>query len=204
VPLSLIPRERRFYDLFDKQATNIVVSAELLHGLEDTAHARECQKAIKTYEHAGDELTHEIIQLLNRTFVTPFNREDIYALTAGMDDLIDYSEEIADTIALYQPATLPGAVHEMSGLILDAARELKTAVNKLYAQKAMNEHWIEVHRIENVGDEVSRKAIAELFRGGFDPLEVVKLKDIYTLLEDSLDRCEDVANVIESIVIKNA
>jgi len=205
VRLSLVPRERRFYDLFEQQAASIVAASEILRRVLANGCDREALRAeIKEWEHRGDEVTHEIVRTLNRTFVTPFDREDIYALSSGLDDILDYVDEVATTIVLYRIATIPEAARRMGDLVLDAAREVQQAVGKLERQTGLEPHWIEIHRIENVGDTVSREAIADLFDGTVPPLEVVKLKDLYGLLESGLDRCEDVANVIESITIKNA
>ena len=163
------------------------------------------QAAIKDLEHAGDELTHEIIQTLHRTFITPFEREDIYALSSGLDDVLDYIDEIAETIILYGITEISGG-GEIDGRAdrRGGRRRCRRAVSKLESKSGVSEHGIEVHRIENVGDTESRRAIGELFSGRHDAVTIIKLKDFYTLLEDSLDRCEDVANVIEGIIIKNA
>jgi predicted phosphate transport protein (TIGR00153 family) len=206
MPISLLRRERRFYELFDRQAGNVVAASQLLRDAfdDDIASMPAHQTAIKDLEHAGDEVTHEIIQTLHRTFITPFDREDIYALSSGLDDVLDYIDEIAETIILYGISDISLAAKSMAALIVAAAVQIQAAVSKLEAKAGVSEHGIEVHRIENVGDTESRRAIGELFRGGYDAVEIIKLKDFYTLLEDSLDRCEDVANVIEGIIIKNA
>lgn len=203
--VSLIPRERRFYDLFEHQAATIVNSAGLLErALADTADLPARQRDIKDLEHQGDETTHDIIRALNRTFVTPFDREDIYELAAGLDDILDYIEEVADTTNLYGISPIPEPARELARLIARAVAQLEQAIGRLESGKGYGEHVIEVHRLEDVGDSTSRRAIAELFRGENLPLEVIKLKDLYGLLEDALDRCEDVANVLEGIAIKNA
>jgi predicted phosphate transport protein (TIGR00153 family) len=205
VRLPLVPRERRFYDLFEQQAAAIVAAGEILQAmLANGCDRAALQTEIKEWEHRGDEVTHEIVRTLNRTFVTPFDREDIYALSSGLDDVLDYVDEVANTIVLYRIAVIPEPARRMGTLALEAAREVERAIGKLERLADLEPHWIEVHRIENVGDSVSRGAIAQLFDGSFEPLEVVKLKDLYGLLESALDRCEDVANVIESITIKNA
>jgi predicted phosphate transport protein (TIGR00153 family) len=204
MPITLLRRERRFYELFDAQAGNVVAAAIALRSAFDDIGAMPAhQVEIKDLEHAGDELTHEIVQLLNRTFITPFEREDIYALASGLDDVLDYIDEIAETIILYGISEISPAAKSMASLIVDASKELQAAVAKLESKSGIIEHGIEVHRIENVGDTESRRAIGELFSGGHDAISIIKLKDFYTLLEDSLDRCEDVANVIEGIIIKN-
>jgi predicted phosphate transport protein (TIGR00153 family) len=205
VRLPLVPRERRFYDLFEQQAAAIVAAGEILQIVLGNGCDREARQAeIKEWEHRGDEVTHEIIRTLNRTFVTPFDREDIYALSSGLDDILDYVDEVANTIVLYRIAEIPEPARRMGKLVLEAAGEVQRAIGKLERQADLEPHWIEIHRLENVGDAVSREAIAQLFDGSVEPLEVVKLKDLYALLESGLDRCEDVANVIESITIKNA
>jgi uncharacterized protein Yka (UPF0111/DUF47 family) len=203
--LTLVPREQRFYDLFEQQATIIVSTSVLLkEAFDDMENLPARQREIKDLEGLGDKNTYEIIRTLNETFVTPFDHEDISALAAGLDDIIDYIEEIADTVNLYGITTIPRAASELTGLLAQAVVQLEQAVGKLRSGKKDGEYAIEVHRLEDVGDSTSRHAIAELFQGQRDPLEVIKLKDLYGLLEDALDRCEDVANVIENIAIKNA
>ena len=203
--LSFIPRERRFYDLFEQQAATIVRSAGLLErALTDAADLLAYQREIKDLEHQGDEITHEIVLTLNRTFVTPFDHEDIYALASGLDDILDYIEEVADTANLYGITTIPQHARELARLLAQAVTQLEQAIRKLESGKGIDEHSAEVHRLEDVGDSTSRRAIAELFRTQHPPLEVIKLKDLYGLLEDALDRCETVANVLEGIATKNA
>lgn len=183
----------------------MVAAAHLLReAFADIGRIQELQGEIKALEHAGDELVHEVVRLLNRTFVTPFDREDIFALSSGLDDVLDYTDELAETFMLYRIDAVPPAANEMARLLELAVAQLQQAISKLESRKGLEEHGIEVHRIENMGDDASRLAIAELFSGAHDPLTVIKLKDVYTLLEASLDRCEDLAAVIENIVIKNA
>jgi uncharacterized protein Yka (UPF0111/DUF47 family) len=202
--VSLVPRERRFYDLYEQQATTLVRAADLLEqALADVTELPMRQREIKDLEHLGDDVTHEIVRDY-QTFVTPFDREDIYELAAGLDDIIDYIEEVADTTNLYGITTIPDPARELARLLAQAVVQLEQAIAKLESGKGGGENVIEVHRLEDVGDSISRRAIAELFSGQYLPLEVIKLKDLYTLLEDALDRCEDVANVLEGITIKNA
>jgi predicted phosphate transport protein (TIGR00153 family) len=202
--LSLVPRERRFYDLFEQQAATLVQAADLLEqALAEVANLPTRQREIKDLEHQGDDITHEIVRVLYQTFVTPFDREDIYELAAGLDDILDYIEEVADTTNLYGITAIPGPARELARLLAQAVVQLEQAIGKLESGKG-GEYVIEVHRLEDVGDSISRRAIAGLFSDQHPPLEVIKLKDLYTLLEDALDRCEDVANVLEGITIKNA
>jgi uncharacterized protein Yka (UPF0111/DUF47 family) len=203
--MSLLPREQRFYDLFEQQATLLVRAGLLLkETLDDAEGLPARRREIKDLERLGDKITYETMRSLNETFVTPFDHEDISALAAGLDDILDYIEEIADTVNLYGITTIPRAASELADLLAQAVAQLEQAVGKLRSGEKDGEYTIEVHRLENVGDSTSRHAIAELFQGQRDPLEVIKLKDLYSLLEDALDRCEDVANVIENIAIKNA
>ena len=203
--LNLLPRERRFYHLFERNSDNIVTAAGLLGELLRAPAAPEGrQERISELEHEADEITHEIIRSLNRVFVTPFDREDIYALASGMDDVLDFIKEVSDKHSLYDLRDAAPAAVELGALLLQSSQQLKEAIAKLESLKGIEPYWIEVNRIENQGDQVSRQAISELFRGGTDPIHVMKMKDVYDGLEDALDRCEDVANVIENIVIKNA
>jgi predicted phosphate transport protein (TIGR00153 family) len=200
-----MPRERRFYDLFERNSNNVVAAAELLvELLRDPGKPGDRQERIAELEHQADDITHEIVRSINRTFVTPFDREDIYALSSGIDDVLDYIKEVSDKHSLYDITSASPSAIELGGLLVQSASQLRDAIRKLESLKDLEGHWIEVHRIENQGDQVSRKAISDLFRSGSDPIEVMKLKDLYDNLEDALDRCEDVANVVENIVIKNA
>jgi predicted phosphate transport protein (TIGR00153 family) len=205
VRLSLVPRERRFYQLFDQHTATMVRAAALLRdGLTDLPRLPEIQERIRELEHEGDEVTHELVRTLNRTFVTPFDREDIYSLASGLDDVLDYIEEIGDTVTLYKIDHVSASAQVMVSLLAAASLQLQQGVAKLEQLKGVEEHGIEVHRLENLCDTESRRAIADLFSGRYEALEVVKLKEFYTLLEDALDRCEDVANILEAITIKNA
>jgi uncharacterized protein len=203
--LSFVPREQRFYDLFEEQASILVSASVLLkETLEDAGDLEARRQEIKDFERQGDKVTYEIVRGLNETFVTPFDYEDISALAVGLDDILDFIEEIADTVNLYGITTIPRAANELADLLAQAVAQLEHAVGKLRSGKKDGEYAIEIHRLEDIGDSTSRHAIAELFQAQRDPLEVIKLKDLYGLLEDALDRCEDVANVIENIAIKNA
>jgi len=203
--LSLVPREKRFYDLFEQQASILVSAGALLkETLDEAGDLSDRRREVKDLERLGDGVTYEIMRSLNETFVTPFDHEDISALAAGLDDILDYIEEIADTVNLYRITTVSRPASELADLLAQAVVQLERAVGKLRSGKKDGEYAIEVHRLEDIGDSTSRHAIAELFQGQRDPLEVIKLKDLYGLLEDALDRCEDVANVIENIASKNA
>jgi uncharacterized protein len=202
---TLIPRERRFYDLFERQAATIVAAADLLElALTEGGNLAERQREIKALENRGDGITHEIVSTLNRTFVTPFDHEDIYALASGLDDILDYIEEVADTANLYGMTAIPEPARELTRLLALAVAQLEGAIGKLESGKGIDGHSAEVHRLEDQGDSTARHAIADLFGDHHPVLEIIKLKDLYGLLEDALDRCETVANVLEGIATKNA
>ncbi len=202
----LTPHERGFYPLFRRAAENIVVAADELAKLvaAEPAGRAELARRIKETENEGDALTHEILVMLNKTFVTPFDREDIYRLAGALDDVIDYIEEAADAFVLYRiPAPTATAV-ELASIIVKQAELLHDALSHLKGFRDLDKYWIEVHRLENEGDRLVRGAIAGLFNDQKDPIELMKWKEIYDLLETSIDMAEDVAIIIERITIKHA
>jgi hypothetical protein len=203
--LRLIPRDERFFELFVDDAANVLGGARLLEAMLRSYDVLERRAGeIRDAEHRGDELSHEIGHRLEATFVTPFDREEIHALISGLDDVLDFIEEVADTFVLYRiEAPTPVAIQQAS-IIVQQCEQLYEALTHLRGFKGLEKYWIEVHRLENEGDQLARKAIADLFSGGGDVLEVVKWKDVYALLEATIDKCEDVANIIERITIKHA
>jgi predicted phosphate transport protein (TIGR00153 family) len=205
VRLRLIPREERFFDLFAEDAANVLGAARLFEAMLRTYDApEERAREIRDAEHRGDEISHDIGHRLEATFVTPFDREEIYALISGLDDVLDYVEECADTFVLYR-ITAPSAVAiQQASIIVKQCEQLHDALRHLRGFKGLDTYWIEVHRLENEGDQLARKAIADLFAGDMDPVEIIRWKDVYALLESTIDKCEDVANIIERITIKHA
>ncbi len=203
--LRLIPRDERFFELFVDDAANVLGGARLLEAMLRSYDVLERRAGeIRDAEHRGDELSHEIGHRLEATFVTPFDREEIHALISGLDDVLDFIEEVADTFVLYRiEAPTPVAIQQAS-IIVQQCEQLYEALTHLRGFKGLEKYWIEVHRLENEGDQLARKAIADLFSGGGDLLEVIKWKDVYALLEATIDKCEDVANIIERITIKHA
>jgi predicted phosphate transport protein (TIGR00153 family) len=203
--LPLIPREEKFYDMFVEDARNVLAAARLLEQFFRNYDERErLASQLLDAEHAGDQMSHEIGQTLERTFVTPFDREDIHALISRLDDVIDFIEEVADTCILYNiEAPTPVAIQQAE-IIVRQCEQLAEGLAQLRTFKGLDRYWIEVHRLENEGDRVVRKAMAELFTNGQDPIDVIKWKDVYSLLEKAIDACEDAANVIERIVVKHA
>jgi uncharacterized protein len=205
VRLALIPREERFFDLFAEDAANVLASARLLEAMLRTYDAPEQRAAeIRTAEHRGDEISHDIGHRLERTFVTPFDREDIHALISGLDDVLDFIEEVADTFVLYRVETPTAVAVQQASIVVKQCEQLHDALLHMRGFKGLESRWIEVHRLENEGDQLARQAIADLFAGGGDTLEIIKWKEIYALLESTIDKCEDVANIIERITIKHA
>ena len=203
--LRLIPREERFFDMFVNDAANMVGAARMLEAMlrsYDDVDRRAAE--IRDAEHAGDEISHDIGHRLEHTFVTPIDREDIIGLISGLDDVVDLIEEVADTFVLYHIETPTATAIRQSSIVLSQCELLHEALVQLRSFKGLDRYWIEVHRLENEGDQVARAAIADLFSNGQDPIEVIKWKEIYALLESTIDKCEDVANVIERIVVKHA
>jgi len=205
VRLPLIPRDNRFFDLFVEDAANMVAAARVLEQFMRNYSERErLASQLRDAEHAGDQMSHNIGRQLERTFVTPFDREDIHALISRLDDVVDLIEEVADTFILYGiEAPTPVAV-EQTEIIVRQCEQVAEALANLRTFKGLEQYWIEIHRLENEGDRIVRRGIAELFTNGGDAVDVIKWKDVYTLLEEAIDACEDVANVIERIVVKHA
>ena len=203
--LPLIPREERFYDMFVEDAANVLTAARTLESFFSTYEDRERIGAqLRDLEHRGDQISHDIGHRLESTFVTPFDREDIHALINRLDDILDLIEEIADTCILYHIREPTEVASRQAEIITKQCIQLREALTHLRGFRGLEPYWIEVHRLENDGDQITRQAVADLFRNGTDPLEVIKWKDVYDLLENTIDACEDAADVIERIVVKHA
>lgn len=203
--LRLIPREERFYDLFVEDAANVLGGARLLEAMLRSYDEIERRAGeLRDAEHRGDEISHDIGHRLEQTFVTPFDREDIYALISGLDDVIDLIEETADTFVLYRiEAPTPPAI-QLASIVVAQTEQIHEALLHLRGFHNLDRYWIEVHRLENEGDQVSRGAIADLFDQTTDAIGIIKWRKIYNSLEETVDACEDVANIIERITLKNA
>ena len=202
----ILPREEKFFDLFEQQGSNIVAAARVLEELTlDYPEAKAKAQQIKDLEHAGDTLTHELVRRLNTTFITPIDREDIYALSSRLDDVLDLIDAVADRLLLYKIAAPTEACVSMAKIIVQAAEETDRAVHCLRRLSPLyHKHCIEVNRLENEADRLLRDELAALFDGQTDAIEVIKWKELYETLESVTDRCEDVVNVIEGIVLKMA
>ena len=201
----LASRDRRFFDLFEEAGSNIVRAADLLDRmLRDYPDNAGLAQEITACEHDGDRITHDIIHQLNQTFVTPIDREDVYALASALDDIVDFIEEVADYLGLYRIEAPMEQAQRLAAILLQSARQIAEAMPLLRGFKDLSHHTVELNRLENDGDRVTREAIAELFRGGIDPMVVIRWKDIYERLENAIDSTERVANILEGIVIKNS
>ncbi|HEX9850729.1 DUF47 domain-containing protein [Candidatus Deferrimicrobium sp.] len=204
----IIPRDQEFFVLFQKASLNIIDGAERLKELlERFDDLRERVRSIEEVEHKGDVLTHEIIRKLNTSFVTPIDREDILALASSLDDVIDLIEAAATRLLLYKVTETTPHARELGFLILKCVQELHKGIVHLPAPKGRDnvyEHCVEVNSLENEADRVCRDAIAWLFENEKDPVYILKWKEIYETLETATDRCEDAANVLEAVALKNA
>jgi predicted phosphate transport protein (TIGR00153 family) len=202
---SLLPRDRTFFDLFIEAGQNMVHASRLLDRMmhswpEEEGLTREILKA----EQEGDRITHEIIKRLNSTFVTPIDREDIYALATQMDDIVDFAEEAADFLGLYKIEATMEQAAALTKVLVAASEQLAQGLEHLRDFKDLDRYWIEIHRLENEGDRISRDAVASLFSNGIDPMVVIRWKDIFAVLENAIDATEDAAQILEGIVIKNS
>ena len=205
VRLPLIPREEKFFDMFVEDASNVLAAARTLESFFATYGDRERIAAqLRDLEHRGDQISHEIGHKLESTFVTPFDREDIHNLISRLDDVLDLIEEVADTCILYRIDEPTDVARKQAEIVSRQCEQIGDALQHLRAFRGLEQYWIEIHRLENEGDQVARQAVAALFRNGGDPLDLIKWKDVYGLLENAIDACEVVANVIERIVVKHA
>jgi predicted phosphate transport protein (TIGR00153 family) len=198
------PKEREFFDLFEEAGANILRSAELLERmLEHWPDNGELSRDVLVCEHEGDRITHDIIQRLNSTFVTPIDREDIYALASALDDIVDYIEEVADFLGLYRIEAPMVQAQQLARVLHQSCSALCQAMPRLRTFKDIRHFTVEINRLENDGDRIVREALASLFEHGTDPMVVIRWKDIFDRLEDAVDSTETVANILEGIVIKN-
>jgi predicted phosphate transport protein (TIGR00153 family) len=205
VPLRLRPVDTTFYDLFTQSATHLVNGAELLAEMLGEGSDREAiAKRMRDAEHEADETTHEIVRRVNTTFVTPFDREDIYSLASRLDDVMDYMEEAVDLVLLYEVERLPSELANQVEVLQRAAELTAESMPRLKTMRDLEEYWIEVNRLENAGDKCYRRILAKLFSGKYEALEVLKLKDVVDSLEGAIDAFEQVANIVEQIAVKES
>ena len=205
--ISFIPRDERFFDLFEQAAAVAVAGAAVLqHMLADIGNAEQYRQEMAHLEHQGDTLIHDVVKKLNRTFVTPLDQEDIRAIASRLDDIIDYTQAAVERIVLYHvEAALPGAI-DQAAVLAQTVKEVQSVIGKLRdlrQRKEMLDHCIEINRLENVGDHIYREALGSLFHDG-DLLELMRWKEIFEQIEDALDQCEDLADLIESVIVKHS
>ncbi len=205
MPLRFGPTDTSFYDLLSESAKNLVNGAELLAEMLPTGVDRtEIASRMREAEHQGDETTHGIVRKVNTTFVTPFDREDIYRLANGLDDVMDFMEEAVDLVLLYEIEELPDDIANQVEVLQRAAELTADAMPRLRTMRDLEEYWIEINRLENDGDKSYRRIVAKLFNGQYDALTVMKLKDVVDSLEAAIDAFESVANIVEQIAVKES
>ena len=200
----LLSRDRAFFDLFAEAGQNTLRAARLLEEMmaawpDDSGLNRE----ILITEQEGDRITHNIIKQLNTSFFTPIDRDEIYALATKLDDVVDYIEEAADFLGLYKIEAPMSQAYELTSILVGCCEQLSGALSNLRKFRDIDQHLIEIHRLENDGDRVSRDAVAALFSTGIDPMVVIRWKDVFAVLEKAIDATESTAHIIEGIVIRN-
>ena len=203
--VRIIPRETKFFDLFADVAGNVTDGARLLTAiLEDFNNIEVRVDKLKEIEHKGDDLTHSIMTKLNQTFITPFDREDIHRLASALDDVLDFVNAAGQRLLLYKIRSAPASASELAKLIVRQSEELNKAVVLLEKTQGVMEHCVEVNRLEDEADRVCREAIGRLFDHEKDAIQLIKMKELYEVLELATDKAEDAANVLEAVVLKSA
>jgi predicted phosphate transport protein (TIGR00153 family) len=206
VRFSLTPQDNSFYDLFSQQSAHLVKGSALLTEVlgADAQTRVQLAKDMKDLEHAADESTHEILRKVNSSFITPFDREDIYSLASNLDDCMDHMESAVDRIMLYQIGHLPDGVASQVEVLVRMSELTAEAMPRLRSMKGLDEYWIEINRLENDGDRAYRMLLVRLFSGEYDALTVLKMKEVADELEAACDAFEHVANTVETIVVKES
>jgi len=207
----LLPKDDRFFEFFERDAENLLLAAQIFKDLMNDGMSKEERaqkiKRIEELEHKGDELTHQILTELGGTFITPFDREDIHALTSKLDDILDYVQGASTRIILYNVKRISPEQERLAALIYEQVAELHKAVKNLKNLKnvaLIRESLVRINSIENEADDLFERAIADLFNTCDDPIKLIKTKELLVSLETATDECEDAANVIETIIVKNA
>jgi len=199
------PRDRVYFELFEEAGRNIRRAAELLDEmLSGFPDSKALAEDIRDCEHEGDRITHDIIDRLNHTFVTPIDREDILALASALDDIVDFTEEVADYLGLYKIEAPMDQAIKLAAVLRDASRQISEAMPLLRGFQDITAQTVEINRLENEGDRITREAIASLFDAGIDPMVVIRWKDLFERLEAAIDATEHVAHILEGVVIKNS
>jgi uncharacterized protein Yka (UPF0111/DUF47 family) len=199
------PRDRVFFELFEEAGENIRHAADLLDRmLRNYPDSKDLARDILICEQEGDRITHDIINRLNHTFVTPIDREDILALASALDDIVDFTEEVADYLGLYKIEAPMDQAIRLAHVLLLASQQVAEAIPLLRGFRDLSHYTVEINRLENEGDRITREAVASLFQNGIDPMVVIRWKDLFERLEEAIDAAEHVANILEGIVIKNS
>lgn len=201
--LSLVPKDHDYFRLFAEQAANLDAAAQLLVRFMNDGDRPSIAAAILEHEHVGDKIVHDIVRRLNKSFITPIDREDIYDLVATADEVLDNIEEVAGLMTIYRIGEATGYARRQAEVIAKATPILRECMDNLEKPKGLDERIIAINSLENDGDRIEREAIASLFDGDTKCTDIIKWKDIYETLESAIDECEHVANVIESIVLKH-
>jgi uncharacterized protein len=203
--IRFLPRETKFFELFAELSTAMNEGARLLRDILQDPHDVEQRVAqLQDIEHRGDRATHAIMTKLNQTFITPFDREDIHRLASSLDDVLDYVNSAATRLIIYKIMQPPATAAELAGIVVLQGEELARGVSLLEKNNGVLKHCDEVNRLEDQADQVSRKAIGVLFEREKDPIQLIKIKELYEVLETATDKAEDAANVLEAIVLKSA
>jgi predicted phosphate transport protein (TIGR00153 family) len=203
--LSLLPRKSLFFTKLGQHAANSLEAAKALQALfTDFTDVDRKVRDIHAIEHYGDKLTHEIMKALNENFVTPLDREDIVGLATHLDDVADAAYDVAELVLLYKVHSVREHAHRQAGILVSAASTVVDMITALEGLRGLEPHWIKLHTLENEGDQVFRDAVGDLFASETNAVEIIKWKDIHQVIELAVDRCEDVANIVEMISIKHS
>ncbi|MGZ4788739.1 MAG: DUF47 domain-containing protein [Terriglobales bacterium] len=203
--VRLIPRETKFFDMFTEMARNLIEGARLMKSLLENYENVPAQVArLKDIEHRGDDMTHSLLTKLNSTFITPFDREDIHRLASSIDDVLDLLNAAGDRMIVYKIAAVPPETAKLAALILQQSEEIERAVGGLEKQQHVLEHCVEINRLENEADRITREAVGHLFDTEKDPIQLIKIKELFEVLELATDKAEDAANVLEAVIVKSA
>ena len=203
--IRLLPRETKFFELFAELSAAMTEGARLLRGILEDPHDVEMRvEEMQRIEHRGDKAIHAIMTKLNQSFITPFDREDIHHLASSLDDVLDYMNTAATRLVMYKISQPTTAAAELAGILVLQSEELARGVSLLEKNGKVMQHCDEINRLEDEADRVSRKAIGALFESEKDPIQLIKMKELYEVLETATDKAEDAANVLEAIVLKSA
>lgn len=203
--VRLIPRETRFFEMFAEMANNLTEGAKLLKAiLQDMKDVESRVEQLKTIEHRGDEMTHDILTRLNQTFITPFDREDIHKLASSLDDVLDFVHAAGERLVMYKITELTPSAPQLADVIVRQGEQLCRAVEHLEKKNNVLQYCVEINRLENEADRIASMALGQLFETETNPIALIKKKELYEVLETATDKAEDAANVIESVVVKSA